>query len=75
MEYFLQSHLVSGLLWLLEREESTGTSKPSVLETKVAHRFGSKSLLALEGQMVCVCVCLLLQYLLQSCSRGGGKGQ
>jgi hypothetical protein len=23
---------------------------------------------------VCVCVCLLLQYLLQSCSRGGGGG-
>ena len=29
-----------------------GTSKPSVVETKVAHRFGSKALLALEGRMV-----------------------
>jgi hypothetical protein len=33
-------------------EESTGTSKPSVVETKVALRFGSKASLALEGRMV-----------------------
>jgi hypothetical protein len=29
-----------------------GTSKPSVVETKVAHRFGSNASLALEGRMV-----------------------
>jgi hypothetical protein len=29
-----------------------GTSKPRVVETKVAHRFGSKASLALEGRMV-----------------------
>jgi hypothetical protein len=29
-----------------------GTCKPSVMETKVAHRFGSKALLSLEGRMV-----------------------
>jgi hypothetical protein len=29
-----------------------GTSKPSVVDTKVAHRFGSKASLELEGRMV-----------------------
>jgi hypothetical protein len=29
-----------------------GTSEPIVVETKVAHRFGSKASLALEGQIV-----------------------
>jgi hypothetical protein len=38
---FLQPHLTSGLLWWRWREESLGTSKPNVVETKVAHRFGS----------------------------------
>jgi hypothetical protein len=68
MQCFLQLHLTSGLTWWRGREESTGTSKPSVVETKVAHRFGSKSSLLLEGRMVPShgrCVCLLLQDLVQ----------
>jgi hypothetical protein len=49
----LQPHLASGLLRWRGREESEGTSKPSIVETKVAskpsivetkaHRFGSKA--------------------------------
>jgi hypothetical protein len=54
MQCFLQQHLASGLLWCLGREESEGTTKPSVVETKVAHRFGSKTSLALEGLMVLI---------------------
>jgi len=52
MQCFLQPHLASGLLWWRGRQESMGTSKPSVVEKKVAHRFGSKASLALEGRMV-----------------------
>ena len=50
--FFAQPHLVSGLLWWRGREGSMVTSKSSVMETKVAHRFGSKASLALEGRMV-----------------------
>jgi hypothetical protein len=49
MHCFMQPHLASGLLWWRGREESAGTSKPSVVETKVAHRFGSKALVGTRG--------------------------
>jgi hypothetical protein len=35
MQRFLQPHLASGLLLWRGREESTGTSKPNVVATKV----------------------------------------
>jgi len=34
------------------REESTGTSKPNVVENKLSQSAGSKASLALEGWMV-----------------------
>ena len=48
---FFATALASGLLWWRGSEERE-TTKPSVVETKVAHRFGSKASLALEGRMV-----------------------
>ena len=48
---FLQPHLASGLLWRRGREESTGTPKPSVVETNVAQSAGSKASLAEVGLM------------------------
>jgi hypothetical protein len=49
---FLQPHLASGLFWRRGREESTGTFKPSVVETNVAQSAGSKASLADVGLMV-----------------------
>ncbi len=40
---FVQPHLASGLLLRRGREQSTGTSKPSVVETNVDHSAGSKA--------------------------------
>jgi hypothetical protein len=48
----LQPHLASGLLVRRGREESTGTSKPCVVETNVVHNAGSKASLADVGLMV-----------------------
>jgi hypothetical protein len=50
--YVLQPHLASGLLWRRGREESTGTPKPSVVETNVAQSAGSKASLEDVGLMV-----------------------
>ncbi len=54
---FFQPHLASGLLLRRGREESTGNSKPSVVETNVVvtnvvHSAGSKASFAEVGLMV-----------------------
>jgi hypothetical protein len=49
---FFAAALASGLLLRRGREESTGTSKPSVVETNVVHSVGSKASLADVGLMV-----------------------
>jgi hypothetical protein len=46
VQCFLQHHLASGLLLSRGREESTGISKPSTVETNVAQSVGSKTSLA-----------------------------
>jgi len=49
---FFAAALASGLLLRRGREESTGTSKPSVVETNVVHSVVSKASLADVGLMV-----------------------
>ena len=48
----MQPHLANRLLFRQGREESTGTSKPSVMETNVDHSSGLKAQLADVGLMV-----------------------
>ena len=52
LQCFLQPHLARGLLLRRGREVSTGTSKPSVVETYVVQSAGSKASLADVGLMV-----------------------
>ena len=47
---FFAAALRKRVVMVAGRAESTGTSKPSVVETK-AHRFGSKASFALEGKV------------------------